>query len=93
MNLPNDNGVTPFGNCDLCFLKSSKKRLSIIRERPDLARWWIEKEAQARYSRDGTGNRLPTIHPLERHADNSTPKTTALTLEMIRHIPVLFSAD
>ena len=63
LNLPNDNGVTPFGNCDLCFLKSSKKRLSIIRERPDLARWWIEKEAQAALFTDGTGNRFTNDTP------------------------------
>lgn len=35
------------GNCDLCFLKSSGKKLRIIQDRPDLADWWIAKEAQA----------------------------------------------
>lgn len=32
------------GNCDLCFLKSSKKILDIMRESPSLANWWIEQE-------------------------------------------------
>ena len=44
LELPNNNGVTDWGNCDLCFLKGRSKRLSIIRERPDLADWWIEVE-------------------------------------------------
>jgi len=44
LQLPSNNGVTDWGNCELCFLKGRSKRLSIIRERPDLADWWIEAE-------------------------------------------------
>ena len=44
LSLPNNNGVTDLGNCDLCFLKSRTKRLSAIRERPELAEWWEEQE-------------------------------------------------
>lgn len=32
------------GNCDLCFMKGVAKRARIIRDRPDLARWWQEEE-------------------------------------------------
>lgn len=32
------------GNCDLCFLKGPIKRQRIMRERPDLAEWWLEQE-------------------------------------------------
>jgi hypothetical protein len=32
------------GNCDLCFKKSLKKRLTIIKENPDIAKWWLEME-------------------------------------------------
>lgn len=32
------------GNCDLCFLKRLSKKVNIIRDRPDLAVWWVEKE-------------------------------------------------
>ncbi|MDE2101309.1 MAG: phosphoadenosine phosphosulfate reductase family protein [Patescibacteria group bacterium] len=32
------------GNCDCCFLKGAGKLLEIMRERPDLAAWWIEQE-------------------------------------------------
>jgi len=44
LNLPNNNGTTDWGNCDLCFLKGFSKKLSIIKARPDLADWWIEQE-------------------------------------------------
>jgi 3'-phosphoadenosine 5'-phosphosulfate sulfotransferase (PAPS reductase)/FAD synthetase len=44
LNLPNNNGVTDWGNCDLCFLKGTGKKQSIIRERPELADWWIKQE-------------------------------------------------
>jgi 3'-phosphoadenosine 5'-phosphosulfate sulfotransferase (PAPS reductase)/FAD synthetase len=32
------------GNCDLCFLKSRWKINAIMRDRPDLAQWWIDAE-------------------------------------------------
>jgi 3'-phosphoadenosine 5'-phosphosulfate sulfotransferase (PAPS reductase)/FAD synthetase len=32
------------GNCDLCFLKSAAKKMRVIRDRPDLADWWITQE-------------------------------------------------
>jgi hypothetical protein len=32
------------GNCDLCFKKSLKKRLTIIKENPLIAKWWLEME-------------------------------------------------
>ena len=46
LQLPNDNGVTPLGNCDLCFLKGKAKRLAIMRSRPELAQWWIDAEEE-----------------------------------------------
>ena len=47
LELPNNNGVTDWGNCDLCFLKGTNKRLSLIRARPDLADWWIRMEDES----------------------------------------------
>ena len=32
------------GNCDLCFKKSLKKRLTIIKERPEVSEWWLNME-------------------------------------------------
>lgn len=34
------------GNCDLCFQKSVRKRLTIIKENPETAEWWIDMENQ-----------------------------------------------
>lgn len=44
--LSNDGGVTPDGNCDLCFLKHSKQILSAIAKTPNKAVWWIGQEGQ-----------------------------------------------
>lgn len=32
------------GNCDLCHLKSRRKRLTILKENPEKAKWWIDQE-------------------------------------------------
>ena len=46
---PFDLGIgSAWGNCDLCFLKSWRWRASAIRERPQLADWWIEQERAVR---------------------------------------------
>lgn len=51
LRLPNINGVTPYGNCDLCFLKSAATISGMMRDKPSLADWWIEQESRARASR------------------------------------------
>jgi 3'-phosphoadenosine 5'-phosphosulfate sulfotransferase (PAPS reductase)/FAD synthetase len=38
------------GNCDLCFKKSVRKRLTLIKEDPNIANWWLEVENK--YSTD-----------------------------------------
>jgi 3'-phosphoadenosine 5'-phosphosulfate sulfotransferase (PAPS reductase)/FAD synthetase len=62
LELPDSGGKTMHGNCDLCFLKPPAQRLSLIREKPTRAIWWIAKEAQiqsssiadgARFTKDG----------------------------------------
>ena len=45
LRLPNVGGVTPQGNCDLCFLKSAATVQALIAANPSLATWWIEMEA------------------------------------------------
>ena len=47
LNLPNNNGVTMHGNCDLCFLKGGAQVLSLIAEKPSRAIWWAKMEALA----------------------------------------------
>ncbi len=45
LDLPNVNGVTMHGNCDLCFLKHSSIVMSLIAEKPSRADWWIKQES------------------------------------------------
>jgi len=45
LGLPNINGVTYHGNCDLCFLKGASQILSLIAEKPERAVWWAKMES------------------------------------------------
>jgi len=47
LGLPNMNGKTMHGNCDLCYLKPKSQVLSLITEKPERATWWINHEAEA----------------------------------------------
>ena len=44
LKLPNINGVTYHGNCDLCFLKGANQNFRLIQEKPERALWWIKME-------------------------------------------------
>ena len=44
LELPNINGKTMHGNCDLCFLKPGAQILSLIQEKPEKAVWWAKME-------------------------------------------------
>jgi len=46
LGLPNHNGVTMHGNCDLCFLKPAKQIFSLIAEKPERAIWWVQMESK-----------------------------------------------
>lgn len=45
LGLPNHNGVTMHGNCDLCYLKRGAQILSLIQEKPERALWWARMES------------------------------------------------
>jgi 3'-phosphoadenosine 5'-phosphosulfate sulfotransferase (PAPS reductase)/FAD synthetase len=47
LGLPNFNGVTYHGNCDLCFLKGESQTRSLIAEKPERAIWWAKMEELA----------------------------------------------
>ena len=32
------------GNCDLCFLKGMGKKIELLRQKPEVAQWWIDME-------------------------------------------------
>jgi len=44
LGLPNNNGVTMHGNCDLCFLKPTAQVASLVAEKPERAVWWAKME-------------------------------------------------
>lgn len=44
LGLVNVNGVTPEGNCDLCFLKAPAQIVSLIAAKPERAIWWARQE-------------------------------------------------
>jgi len=46
LGLPIINGETVGGNCDLCFLKALPKTVSLIRQNPERAKWWIMMESK-----------------------------------------------
>lgn len=48
LELPNVGGITPAGNCSLCFLKPALRVMSLIAEKPSRATWWIAQEEKAR---------------------------------------------
>lgn len=47
LELPNINGVTYHGNCDLCFLKGASQTMSLIQEKPERAVWWAKMETMS----------------------------------------------
>lgn len=56
LELPNNNGVTMHGNCDLCFLKPTHQIMSLIAEKPERALWWMKMEAHAQSSNKTYGD-------------------------------------
>ena len=55
LGLPNINGKTMHGNCDLCMLKPKAQILSLIQEKPERAIWWINQETEAAKRCTGDG--------------------------------------
>lgn len=65
LGLPNMNGTTMHGNCDLCFLKPVHQIVSLIKEKPSRADWWIkaEKSCQTSNKTFGDGARFRKDRP------------------------------
>lgn len=64
------------GNCDLCFLKGAGKLIRIMRDRPDLADWWIDQEQR-------TGNRFRNDRPSYAALLEHSQRQTLFPLEML----------
>ena len=55
LGLPNRDGKTMHGNCDLCFLKGGAQVVSLINEKPERAIWWAKMETLVQSSGQATG--------------------------------------
>lgn len=62
LRLPNMNGTTMHGNCDLCFKKGQRVQ-SLIREEPKRALWWIVQEDKFSGDTHSTGDRFRIDRP------------------------------
>lgn len=63
LGLPNHNGVTMHGNCDLCFLKGASQILSLIAEKPERAVWWAGMENSITNAKIKNGGRFRSDRP------------------------------
>lgn len=65
LGLPNINGKTMHGNCDLCYLKGGNQVLSLIQEKPERAVWWARMETLVQSSgmTRGDGARFRSDRP------------------------------
>jgi len=63
LGLPNINGKTMHGNCDLCYLKPKAQILSLIKEKPERAIWWMNHEAEAAKRTTGDGQYFAIDRP------------------------------
>lgn len=58
LGLPNINGKTMHGNCDLCFLKPAHQVFSLIAEKPERSVWWAAQEKKAESFATGAASRF-----------------------------------
>ena len=63
LELPNNNGVTMHGNCDLCFLKGAHQIQSLIAEKPERAKWWESMENSITNASIKDGGRFRSDRP------------------------------
>lgn len=76
LELPNNNGKTMHGNCDLCYLKPAAQVVSLIAEKPERAIWWAAQEKKAEAVAYGNANRFrddrPSYAQMAKFAANQT---------------------
>lgn len=63
LELPNVNGKTMHGNCDLCYLKPAHQVFSLIAEKPERAVWWAAQEKKAEAVATGSACRFRDDRP------------------------------
>lgn len=81
LDLPNNNGKTMHGNCDLCYLKPAHQVLSLIAEKPSRAIWWAGREKKAKQVAHGDG----AIFRNDRASYEQMAKYAAAQIDMFDH--------
>lgn len=81
LELPNINGTTPNGNCDLCFLKGADRVLSLIREKPSRATWWAKMEGSMSNAKIQNGGRFRSDRPSYAEMQDFSHRQGSLGLE------------
>lgn len=72
LGLPNMNGTTMHGNCDLCFLKGGNIVQSLIAEKPERALWWAKMEGSITIPNIKNGEKFRMDRPsYQQMLDNS----------------------
>lgn len=88
LELPNMNGKTIHGNCDLCFLKPAHQVMSLIAEKPSRAAWWAAQEKKAEAVATGNANRFRDDRPsYQQMADYAASQRDAFGHEDEEAIP------
>ena len=57
--------VEPYGNCDCCFLKGKGKLMKIAKERPELLKWWIDKEIIGTFKKEISYQKLLQLSTIQ----------------------------
>lgn len=88
LGLPNMNGTTVHGNCDLCFLKGSGQVMSLIAEKPIRATWWARMERSITNAKIQNGDRFRSDRPsYAQMQQNAADQVDAIGYELEEGIP------
>lgn len=77
------------GNCDVCYLKSLRKRLTILWEHPEFAPWWSEQEIKT----DSTFQQGKSIDDLLKRASALKFQPAKDQFQLDKNAPALFGED
>lgn len=76
LKLPIIEGETIGGNCDLCFLKSMPKIISLVKQNPEKAIWWAKMEEIGASYTNGNGSvfslNRPKYAEIHKYLDKQT---------------------
>lgn len=80
---PFDLGLKDYqGNCDLCFLKGRRKKMTILSENPKIAEWWAKQEFEAQATFDKEISVLDMLERSKRPFQKALDATELGVLEL-----------